>query len=296
MVRFIRRLREHLIKREPVWIKMKQVKTIAYDGLVVLISALVRFKADRVRFNGDFPSNEAANAVLHESGFFEALELTFYRRNRYRVTKDQGIWTHASTTVDAELSARLLSKASKTIWQTARRLQGAQRVFVELMHNTHAHASPLKPGERHWWISVYHDFSKKKVRVSFVDYGVGIFESLQNKPQGSKFFGALSRLRDMVAHGDNSVLLSKILNGDLHRTATGLPFRGKGLPGIKEAMDRKQISRLHLITNDVKADVSKGLYHTLSENFSGTFLYWEIDANAPSCVDDSPDHQGSESL
>jgi len=62
----------------------------------------------------------------------------------------------------------------------------------------------------------------------------------------------------------------------MHLTVTGQHFRGKGLPGIKEVLDRNQISNLHIISNDVFTNVQNDNYHLLNNEFSGTFVSWEL--------------------
>src|SRR5690606_12738263 len=102
----------------------------------------------------------------------------------------------------------------------------------------------------------HHDTKSEKVSFAFIDFGVGVFTSLNNKRQGSKFFGVVDKLREKVKFGTNADLLRLILDGTLHRTATGKPYHGKGLPGIRKVLERNQISNLNIITNDVHADIA----------------------------------------
>ncbi len=74
-----------------------------------------------------------------------------------------------------------------------------------------------------------------------------------------------------------------ILEGKLHETVTGEYYRGKGLPGIVEALKRNQISNLHIISNDVYANVQTGNYTILENKFEGTFIYWELNEKNRSC-------------
>ena len=67
-----------------------------------------------------------------------------------------------------------------------------------------------------------------------------------------------------------------LLEGDMHMSVTGQHFRGKGIPGIKQVLDRKQISNLSIISNDVTADVTNNIYLKLNNQFSGTFIAWEL--------------------
>ena len=79
--------------------------------------------------------------------------------------------------------------------------------------------------------------------------------------------------------------MERILDGDLHKTATGQSYRGKGLPGIKTALIRNQISNLYIITNDAYANVCNNEYQKLSHAFDGTFVYWELTENNIKCYD-----------
>lgn len=46
-----------------------------------------------------------------------------------------------------------------------------------------------------------------------------------------------------------------ILQGELHKTVTRQPNRGKGLPYIYDCMKRKHIDSLVIISNNVYVDV-----------------------------------------
>lgn len=285
VIAFINRISECFDKRRKTFVVLQKVKSIDYDAIVLLLSIMVRFKANGILFNGDYPNSDEANDLLHESGFFHHLTRQFRDTDRYNVlNKDYNtIHTHAWKNVDSALGAKIIDGASETIWGENRRCQGAQRTMLELMQNTNNHAVIGKEGERHWWISVNHRKEDKKVCFSFVDYGVGIFESLANKQHGNKWHKAIDKMKDRFQYGDNSDLLKLIVNGELHRTVTGEYYRGKGLPGIAEAMKRNQISNLHIITNDVFANVANQEYKVLSNKINATFIYWELNENNISC-------------
>jgi hypothetical protein len=194
-----------------------------------------------------------------------------------------GIYTHANKNVDSSLGSRIIQKASETIWGKSRRCQGVQRVLLELMQNTHNHASLQIQGEKHWWLSVNHEHVSNKACFSFVDFGVGVFASLNNKPPKSKWGQWKEKMAGLFRN--ESDLLKLILDGKLHETVTGKKYRGKGLPGIADVMRRGHISRLHVITNKVYADVEQEHYRLLKSSFNGTFVYWELDSKNRSCSD-----------
>lgn len=289
MINFIARLEELRQQRRPVFVELQNVEQLEYDGLVVLLSVMVQFKSAKIRFNGDFPINAQARDILETSGFFKGLDIPLRESEGYRIGDGQGIVTHAHTSVESQLTARVIEHASKAIWGRPYRCQGAQRVFVELMQNTNNHASPEHRGGKHWWVSVCHRDDGKKVSIAFVDYGVGVFRSLRSKRQGEKFYGALEQMKanvgnlvDKMRYND-AELLRGILRGEMHRTVSGKPFRGKGLPGIRAALERNAIANLHIITNTVSGDVGADKYELLDQNFEGTFLYWELNNSIEHC-------------
>jgi len=276
VVSFIQKLKKQFDLKNKVFVVLKDVSEISYDALVVLLSIMVRFKSHNIPFNGDLPMNERAREIVKESKFLKYLYKKFKDEDRYNLGQESSIHTHAFKAVDSVLSSKLIEQASLTIWGEKRRCPGVQRSLIELMLNTNNHADLASKGGKHWWLSVHHDIESQKVGFSFIDFGVGIFTSLEKKDKGNKFYGALSKLKKLVGYERNSDLLKLILNGTLHKTATGKSYHGKGLPGINKVGERNQISNLHFVTNDVYARIDKGDFRTMSEKFSGTFVYFEL--------------------
>jgi hypothetical protein len=280
-VGFFNKLMIQFERRRKVFVSLKNVSVIDYDAIVVLLSIMVKFKAARIEFNGDLPDDPAAKNLLIRSRFFESLYKEFREKDLYQIGTEKSIYTHATKTVDPIISAKIIEVASQTVWSERRRCQGVQRIFLELMQNTNNHASLEGQGEKHWWLSVSHRKKENKVLFTFVDFGVGIFNSLDNKQPGSKWFAWRTALGAVFALTNNAEILKLILQGHMHKTVTGKYYRGKGLPGIYDVLQRKGISNLFIITNDVYADVSNGVYSVLKNNFGGTLIYWELDkANA----------------
>lgn len=279
---FIEKLKLQFEKKNKVFIKLRDVTEISYGAIVVLLSILVKFKSNKIDFDGDFPNDTKANQILIESGFFKYLFSRFNEEDRYLLNKSS-IHTHAWKNVDSELSSKLIKEATKTIWNEERRCQGVQRTLIELMQNTNNHAVIDKEGEKHWWVSVHHDKANKIVRFSFIDFGVGVFNSLNHKTKDSKWYNWQDKLKKKFGYSNNAELLRLILEGKLHKSVTEKYYRGKGLPGIKEAQERNQLSNLHIITNNTFARIDKNEYKSLINSFSGTFVYWEINENNISC-------------
>jgi hypothetical protein len=283
---FIQKLKKNFNKKKKVYVVLRGINEIDDGAIVVLLSIMVRFKARKISFNGDFPADSLADMQLKRSGFFEHIGGTTFKEKRwYQISGSQknGIHTHANKNVSSKLGSEIIASAAKTIWGKERRCQGVQRVLIELMQNTNNHADIDKQGNKHWWLSTNHNKENKTVSFSFVDYGVGVFNSLENKSEDSKFYDWKAILSKVFLYKSNTELMEVILNGTLHKTVTGKPFRGKGLPGVAQALKRNQISNLCIITNNVFCNYAQEKYTALKVPFSGTFIYWELTSENYSC-------------
>ncbi len=273
---FINKIENLYYKRKKTFINISNVKELDYSAITVLVSIMFSFKTKNIQFGGNYPKNEELKKQLINSGYFKYFNKPIGEKIEYTIGKPNQIFTRANKKVNSELGMIVMQEASNTIWGEKRILKGLQRVLLELMQNTNNHADLSGKGKKYWWLSVNHDKHNKKVRFTFVDYGVGIFKSLNSKPRGNKWFGWYEKIKDRLKYGDNKEILQKLLEGELHLTVTGEHFRGKGLPGIKEVQDRNQISNLHIITNNVFANIEDNRYKKMKSNFSGTFVSWEI--------------------
>ena len=285
VIAFINKIEMAFNKRKKVYVLLDEIEKINNGAIIVLLSTMFQFRANKISFNGTFPKNKEAREKLEKSGFLSTLYGNVKNEEIYNIGNEgESIFTHAQKKVDAVLSDRLIQLASQSVWGENRRCIGVQRVFLELMQNTNNHAVLGKEGEKHWWVSITKDDKEKKVAFSFMDYGVGVFKSLENKDITSKFFGWFEKLKSAVGFETNAQVLKLILEGVLHRTVTKSYFRGKGLPGIFDALKNNHISNLHIITNDVFADVSNDTYYLLKNKINGTFVYWEINTNNKNLV------------
>lgn len=274
---FINTLENLLKKRTRVFIVLKNVQEIDYGAITILLSVMKMFKYAGVGFNGDFPQNEEIKKLIYESGFFDNLGQAVTDNLGYALQKDNQIITHGDKNVDSMAGLEIMRDASMTVLGEQKISKGHTRVFVELMQNTNNHASEGgKRGRKHWWLSVNHDKKNSKVSFVFVDHGIGIFASLNQKTPESKWYGWREKAKGTLGFETDEDVLRELLEGRIHKTVTAKKYRGKGLPSIKMVLDRNQISNLYVITNNVFADVNKNNYRLLSNVFNGTFYYWEL--------------------
>ncbi len=278
-IKFINKLEKLYLNKQNVFINLKDITFIDYSAITILVSVMFSFKSRNIKFNGNFPANKKLAQLLINSDFFKYLNKPIGNKIEYAIGKENQIFTRANKEVNSELGLVVMVEATRTIWGENRTCKGLQRTLLELMQNTNNHADINKKGEKHWWLSVNHDKINKKVSFIFIDYGIGIFESLKNKPTTNKWFGWFEKIKNRLLHGGNDEIFKLLLEGQMHLTVTGQHFRGKGLPGIKEVLERNQISKLQIISNDIYANVSENNYHKLNLEFSGTFVSWELNEN-----------------
>lgn len=275
-VEFIRKIERSFSIKQKIFVNLERVEYIDNSAIIVLLSVMNLFRSRGLGFGGNYPIAEDAAILLYNSGFLKSL-FRGSRKLTYTFGKKNQLFTQENKKVVASLGHPLMIEVGFTIFGERKIFKGLQRILLELMQNTNNHAVVDNKGQKNWWLSVNHDRENNKVAFSFVDYGVGVFESLKSKKEGNKWFGAFEKVKNRLKYGTNEEVLKLLLNGDLHMTVTGKHFRGKGIPGMKQVLDRNQISNLHVITNDAYADVSGNNYKKLRNHFSGTFVYWDID-------------------
>lgn len=278
---FLRKLQVCYKAKKKVAVLLDDVVTLKTDAILVLLSNMVQYKASRIGFNGTKPRDDLAAFKLESSGFFKHLYGAAMReQDKYSFKKmNNFIYTHGQKTVEASLADDLVKYASEVVWGEPRRCPGIQTTLVELMHNTYDHAGEFK-GEKHWWISVEHDEQTHEATFSFIDFGVGIFRSLANKKQGEPLYGALDyiiqRFPMVTTEADR---LQLILEGKVRLTQFNEYYRGKGLRNIYLKHHRNYISELSIISNYASFKAENDDYHSLRNEFIGTFISFKMNRN-----------------
>lgn len=281
---FLKKIRDNYRRSCKVVILLDEVDTISTDAILVLLSNMVQFKAANIGFNGTRPKNKFVDRKLESSGFYKYLyDMPILDQDMYTFKKmTSHIYTHGQKDVAAKEADQLVKYASETVWGTARRCQGIQTTLVELMHNTHDHASKIK-GDKHWWLSVEHDEKNHEVTFSFIDFGVGIFRSLENKEPGEPLYGSLDYITKLFPFATTEVdKLKLILEGKVVLTQTNEYYRGRGLRKIYTKYINNQLSDLSIISNYASARVAQNDYHSIKDEFEGTFISFKMNSNTKS--------------
>ncbi len=145
-------------------------------------------------------------------------------------------------------------------------------IIIEIMQNTNNHAGETR-GKYDWWIHIHNDPNSKTSKYTFLDLGVGIFESLPAKSFKEKTF-----LEKLGFNPNNVDLVRPLLNGEI-KSRTGKPERGNGIPQVYDSSKDVSFEKFILITNDVFVNFKTLETRKLNKNFSGTLFYWELKNN-----------------
>lgn len=187
--------------------------------------------------------------------------------------------TRSGTGTDRRPTNELTQAAFDRVRGTPYQFDGVQSIFGELLDNTAEHAAPEANRFERWHASAYADRERQVVSFTFLDNGQGIFESLERK-------GLLDHFARLFTTG-RADLLRRLLDRSAaqgfrqYQSRTGKPYRGRGLPRLKKALDRNQISALTLVTNNVIARVAEDDFQLLETDFDGTLVYWEHHGTPP---------------
>lgn len=276
VLKFLQQLRECKEKKKQTLVRLDGVEQLSTDAILVLLSTMVQFQTEHVRFNGTKPVNEEVRLKLESSGFFHKL-YSIVEKERYQFKSiTNQIYTHGQKTVAPGLADDLVKYGSKTVWNESRRCPGIQKTLLELMHNTYDHAG-ISKGEKHWWLSVEHNESEKEVTFAFIDFGVGIFRSLSNKSEKEPLYGALQSISHKFPFATTQVdKLKLILEGKVQLSQSNKYFRGKGLAKIYNHYLNNKIASLCIISNFAFVDADKNEFITLENEFMGTFISFKI--------------------
>lgn len=275
-VRFLQRINSSWEKRKPVFVVLKDVEEIDHSATTVLLSLIHRFQVANIKFNGDFPKNQTANKILHESQFFERLESDHPSSKDYTMKRDNQIIGEAGTqTIDPKTALEIREDVSQTITGTPDYVfPTLHPSFIEVMQNTYEHAGEDE-GTVHWWLSINHDKSNHTVTFHFIDFGRGIIDSVLNKENNriTKTFKEYAWLLfDTSKFPD---IITRLLNNE-HKESKVDYYRGKGIPSLKKALDNNRVKCLSIITNRAVVNVAQNITCVLQTDFTGTYITWVL--------------------
>jgi hypothetical protein len=257
-------MRSHFARRHNVEIDLSGTTSMTADAITVLVSRLKDRRFTRGRaYRGNTPNDQKLKKQFTESGFYEYVMSAHKPKN----LEYGSIRARSKLKVDPRKALELITLATKNLYQRYVKHGGVYKTLLECMNNTWDHAAGRAEQQERWWASVYCHENKKRASFTFIDNGVGIFESREPSVLQDAFV--------KLGIKKNTDMLRKMLRGEI-ASVTRIPYRGRGIPSIYDCFLRGGIENLIVITNDVYANVKTDDFRQLRKPFSGTLLYWEI--------------------
>jgi hypothetical protein len=268
VIEYFSRVRQLLISKRNVTFDLSGVSVMTPDAIALLVASVNSswFKGGS-RVSGNAPLDPKAALMFDQSGFYGHVSSRKPLVNRstkhlllHRITRNK------VENVEAMNAGKL---AVSHLYKDGRRIRPLYEVLIECMANTNNHAGQGRRGLYDWWLFVYNDPDRNRSVFTFLDLGVGVFQSLPVRT----FVRATLRT---VGLGSNLDLLPKLFAGEIS-SRTMKAERGKGIPRIHEHASGGTFTRFTMIANDVYADLVAGNSFTLRTSFHGTFFCFELE-------------------
>lgn len=283
-LRFFTKAKQALFKGMPVTFNLKNVQEMGPETLTFFSAAInEEHFTNNTPIRGNLPDAPNLRRMFVEAGFYNFVKADFDIQNLRKDIYDELIHRITKEQVESELAGAVsesalehsygLTEGHSTIESTIRNIYS---IIIECMSNTRNHASVGQDKQYNWWLLAYKEPETSVTKFCFLDLGIGIFDSIEQKHQSNTL---PQRVLKMFVSGDNVSTLQKIFGGE-RKTTTEKKERGLGIHDIyTRVVNDKDISYFALLSNNVLAIIEKGQKEDIikiGENFKGTLYYWEL--------------------
>jgi len=255
-----------LNKRLQVEFDLSKVNNMTPDAIAYLVASVHHPGFTKgLGVKGNSPIQPDASRMFSESGF-----LGHVYSERQGISSPKHLLLHKITKskVENDLAKKSCLLAVNHTFGNSNIFRPIYEILIECMANTKNHASPGSQGKYDWWLFEYNDPNNNITKFTFLDLGVGIFESLPVRNYIRKFL-------TNIGWKKNADLMPRLLSGEIS-SRTGLKERGRGFPLIYNHSKNKHIGSFIIISNDVYADVKNEKYSKMKYILPGTLLYFEL--------------------
>lgn len=262
-----------LSERNQVQFDLKDITNLTPDAIALLIAKVKDKNFTRgINVGGENPEKKELKQIFHESGFLEHVNSSYKPpKNEKNLLMHQV--THKKVHPDIAKQVGVLSVGHT--FKNTTKFQPIFKIMIECMANTDNHASLKTEGIYDWWLFTYCNPEKNITSFTFLDLGIGIFNSNPVSSYKEKLLTTLENISDLSLK-DNVKLVPKLFSGEIYTSRTKDKKRGQGLPSIKECSENKHIKNFTIIANNVKISLPSLQTVKLENKFNGTFLYWEL--------------------
>jgi len=254
-------------KKHKLNLNIDDIDDLTPDAISLLVASINdRDFHHNSGYKGDAPKKPELKKIFRESGFYNFVKSKGFSRS------GMGCLLHKEmhTKVMPILAKKAALLGIQHTFGNDKPYEPLYDILIECMSNTNNHASSKRNEKCNWWLYVYNDPHSNNTSYSFLDLGVGIFDSvivqnyLKNIFKGTMFYRNINVVDDLI---------SGIIKSSAEEDNE---IRGKGIPQIVEYSKLPVFKNFLIITNDVKIDLKTSHREQLDHNFSGTLLYWEI--------------------
>ena len=230
---------------------------------------------------GNVPKDKQLKKMFHEAGFYNFVHPK--RRVNYSHDLTGTIHRFKRKQVEPETAGEICKSAMQhTYSETDPKNQKFYRILIECMANTHNHSAygESKPSY-YWWLLGYKEPQTKVTKFCFLDLGVGVFGSLEQKYKDGQL---AEYIKKVFKPNRNKETLREIFAGERKTSTFNQEGRGQGLNYIyKLAKSDKHIRNFTLLSNNIMAKIAHrktDRIEVLKSDFRGTMYYWEIVPNS----------------
>jgi hypothetical protein len=256
-------------QKENLTFDISKVGSLSHPTIALLVASINNRNFTRkCVVTGNAPETEELQKLFISSGFYDHVKshVIVPNKNGELLHKGRAKIVKEDVARDATLAG------VKNTFGTSGTFDPLYDILIELMSNTGGHANPAKKNTCDWWLYVYKDPKSNITSYTFLDLGVGIFESKEVKGYIAQF------LKDTVHRNINMV--DKLLSGEIKsRMIVDNEIRGKGIPEIVGYSKMAEFREFYILTNNVKINLKTGEREELSYDLEGTLVYWELQNN-----------------
>ncbi len=257
-------------QKSKVNFNIESIEELTPDAINLLIASI---NDPRFTFNGSYignaPKDKKLKKLFTASGFYNFVSSSSSVKQNIDV-KNNLLHKETDYKVRPAIAKTICIKGLEHVANSDKPFEPLYEILIELMQNTNNHASANEEDKTKWWTYVYNDPETGNSIYSFLDLGVGIFDSIVVK-------NYLQKQAQKIGLMHNVNYVKDLLDGKIQsRIEEDNEIRGKGIPQIVNNAQLDCFKRFYIVSNNVKIDVKKKIGIKLNSNFSGTFLYWEL--------------------
>jgi len=247
---------------------ISKIQTLTTDAIAVQIAKITDENYHHhTTIIGNEPEKEDLRSLFVQSGFYDHVRI-----KGDKPINDNKLLIHKITNnkVEPDIAKKACLLGLKHTFQNEEIFEPLYDILIEVMQNTNNHAGTTR-GTYDWWLHVYNHPHTRITSYTFLDLGVGIFNSLPVRNFKREFM-------EFMGWRSNLDLVPRLFAGEI-KSRTSRPERGKGIPQIFECSHDRTFQKFILISNDVYANMKTQEYRLINNHFRGTLYYWELKNN-----------------